>query len=142
MGGIAGAASTSDQVSDSSLCPDPSLLSCVLAGITSLGEAKGKNCREPGTINGKSPAAASLIAQMLSPPLPSSACLSLHPLTSGNWDPELFLGAEKLKAEPCLCQMLAQCLPVCVPLGLSVFLCVESAFCNRQMGMKYFKNVS
>lgn len=56
MGGIAGTASSSDQVSDSSLhprssVPTASLLSCVLAGITSLEEAKGKNCAEPAMAN-------------------------------------------------------------------------------------------
>lgn len=91
----------------------PCLLSQLcIAGITSLEEAKRQNLHR--TSDGKSPAAAaSLIAQMLSTP-PSSACLSLQPLTSRNWDPEMFLGAEKLEAESCLCQILAQYLPVCV----------------------------
>lgn len=115
-----------------------------IAGITSLEEAKRQNLHR--TSDGKSPAAAaSLIAQMLSTPPAVPVCLcSLSPLETGTQ--KCFLVQKNSKQSPVFAKdLLSTYLCVCctsVPLALSVFVCVESTFCNRQMGMKYFKNVS
>lgn len=111
MGGIAGAASCSDQVSDSSLHPLPPR-SAVYCWHHFPGRSQKAKLAQNQRWQIPSSSSVTNCTDVINPP--SSACLSLQPLTSRNRDPEMFLGAEKLEAESCLCQRLAQYLPVCV----------------------------
>lgn len=78
------------------------------------------------------------------PAVPVCLCILLSPLETGTQ--ECFLVQKNLEQSPVSARYLL-CTYLCVSytsvtVGLSVFVCVESTFCDRQMGMKYFKNVS
>lgn len=122
MGGIAGAASSSDLISPSTLlCPNFLLAQLRLAWHYFSGRSQRQKLL--GASDGKSPAAASLIAQMLSPPPAVPVCLCiLSPLETATQ--KCFL-VQNLKQSPAFARcLLSTYLCACctsVPLGLSVF---------------------